>query len=551
MSQISILCIFMFGISFSAGGQFRVLSIQGAAKTSDSVQVAPGRILQRSARIISASKKIRLQVVDENGNYYFLRSVPKETSSHTQTRVNDLQKVNLPPEASSIQLGARIPEVLQSEGRIIIQQTNHYRFDTLRFPMDHGAFVLRTAIKGKKPFDRLLTTREDTLIIRYRDFLSEDQRFEATTFSLHYRSGTIDSTIVSRIDPYFDLSAEVRSLLSSLINYRAPGAGSSSDSVLLRQGHLQTQLAYGKPAPEDFKKLFESLKFNHNDTVNKRLSLGNGLKFGPTLEREHAKRLPDNARVTGHYTLYQWAPVAGQQAQTNSCTAWACAYAAATIEYRQSNKKTAGTFSPEFVYNRLLSGELCALNGPKLKVESALLYMNQIGNIFKQSLDFDCNQKFSDNDVSAALAYRIKSFTRLFKVETEPLNGNDIESIKAEIYTGRKPIIVSMFLPRNGVRDGLGQFQFTGKSSFDFLVNEKSGIWRPTLQEDEDVENRDIDQMAHAMCLIGFNDSINGGSFEILNSYGLGWGNCGRLWVKYTDFMKYGISAYKINSFAK
>ena len=39
------------------------------------------------------------------------------------------------------------------------------------------------------------------------------------------------------------------------------------------------------------------------------------------------------------------------------------------------------------------------------------------------------------------------------------------------------------------------------------------------------------------MCIIGFNDSIAGGSFEVMNSWGIRNGNQGFYWINYDDFL--------------
>ena len=44
---------------------------------------------------------------------------------------------------------------------------------------------------------------------------------------------------------------------------------------------------------------------------------------------------------------------------------------------------------------------------------------------------------------------------------------------------------------------------------------------------------------AHAVTLIGYNDTINNGSFLILNSWGEKWGDRGMIWIPYKYFIKY------------
>jgi hypothetical protein len=55
---------------------------------------------------------------------------------------------------------------------------------------------------------------------------------------------------------------------------------------------------------------------------------------------------------------------------------------------------------------------------------------------------------------------------------------------------------------------------------------------------------------AHAMCIIGYDDSKFGGSFELMNSYGPEFGDNGFVWITYADIKKYLNEAYvvEINS---
>ena len=49
------------------------------------------------------------------------------------------------------------------------------------------------------------------------------------------------------------------------------------------------------------------------------------------------------------------------------------------------------------------------------------------------------------------------------------------------------------------------------------------------------------------MCVVGYDDDINGGSFLIMNSWGSTWGSGGFTWVKYSDyaqFVRYAIEMY-------
>ncbi len=48
------------------------------------------------------------------------------------------------------------------------------------------------------------------------------------------------------------------------------------------------------------------------------------------------------------------------------------------------------------------------------------------------------------------------------------------------------------------------------------------------------------------MCIVGYNDSIGGGSFEVMNSYGTKWGNKGFFWLSYKQLISYGRYALEL-----
>jgi len=50
----------------------------------------------------------------------------------------------------------------------------------------------------------------------------------------------------------------------------------------------------------------------------------------------------------------------------------------------------------------------------------------------------------------------------------------------------------------------------------------------------------------HAMCVVGYDDSRNGGSFEIINSWGRKWGNGGFIWIPYKAFTDFVMECYEM-----
>jgi hypothetical protein len=48
----------------------------------------------------------------------------------------------------------------------------------------------------------------------------------------------------------------------------------------------------------------------------------------------------------------------------------------------------------------------------------------------------------------------------------------------------------------------------------------------------------------HAICVIGYDDNLEGGAFQLMNSWGSDWGENGLAWVRYKDFEFFVKEAY-------
>ena len=68
-------------------------------------------------------------------------------------------------------------------------------------------------------------------------------------------------------------------------------------------------------------------------------------------------------------------------------------------------------------------------------------------------------------------------------------------------------------------------------------------IWR--------MPENDVYKGGHAMCVVGYNDTLAGGCFRIMNSWGEDWGDNGFVWIGYNDFFKICKEAYAIDPIAK
>jgi len=66
-------------------------------------------------------------------------------------------------------------------------------------------------------------------------------------------------------------------------------------------------------------------------------------------------------------------------------------------------------------------------------------------------------------------------------------------------------------------------------------------VWHPT---DDDYAQRGGGWGGHAMSVIGYDDTVEGGAFQLMNSWGTHWGQDGIAFVRYRDFDHFVKEAY-------
>lgn len=123
----------------------------------------------------------------------------------------------------------------------------------------------------------------------------------------------------------------------------------------------------------------------------------------------------------------------------------------------------------------------------------------------------DCLVLPNENAQKEALNYRISSALSLFSTaETNDIY--KITRIKQAIIAGL-PVLIGAEVD----------------SAFQGLSKNVGKYWRPNGKDP---------LVKHALLIIGFDDRRDGGTFEILNSWGTAWGNKGTCYVRYKDFIK-------------
>ncbi len=225
-------------------------------------------------------------------------------------------------------------------------------------------------------------------------------------------------------------------------------------------------------------------------------------------------------------SLAAFAPPVQNQGKQGSCVAWSSCYAARTIleaaSTRQDPKSVA--YSPAFLYNNIALEDCQGAY-----IQKAMEFMQVNGAVKYQDFQYDendCSRQASSNLAQQASQNKIHGFHRL--TETDDVNGINIRAIKEHLAKDA-PVVIGMMVGGTYMQDMMGQ-----------------KVWHPS---------RTDEQMTgfggHAMCVVGYDDRVEGGAFQIMNSWGAAWGQNGFAYVRYADFKNFVREAYGLDPLAK
>ncbi|MGK7389346.1 MAG: C1 family peptidase [Candidatus Cyclobacteriaceae bacterium M2_1C_046] len=253
------------------------------------------------------------------------------------------------------------------------------------------------------------------------------------------------------------------------------------------------------------------------------LSFGQGLIFDDkAYDRGPAK--PQiyrgvNIILPSKASLKEFSPRAGNQLDYATSVAWAIGWAGKTILYAK-NRNLSGSdvlphiFSPAFIYQAANPDDNNCSEG--ISLEQGLKVVKNIGVPKLDDYLYFCNGPMTENDKEKAKDYKIDEFAKLFNSDAKA--EDKIKSLKTSIHSGY-PVVIGMIATPSFKR--------------------AKEFWQPT-------EAPDGNHPGQAVCVVGYDDNKYGGAFEVLNSWGKGWGNDGYMWIRYKDFNDYVKYAYEM-----
>ena len=262
-------------------------------------------------------------------------------------------------------------------------------------------------------------------------------------------------------------------------------------------------------------KTFSETGYNFNANETRKAQVYEGL------EDDDAKNpLPERV------SLAAYAPARQNQGKQGSCVAWSATYAARTILEAASTKQDPNTiaYSPAFMYNNIALEDCQGAY-----IQKAMEFMQANGAVRYQDFKYDendCSRQATQSLAQQGQHNKILGFHRL--TETDDVNGLNIRAIKEHLAKDA-PVVIGMMVGGTFMQDMVGQ-----------------KVWNPT--------SRDKNMTGfggHAMCVIGYDDRVEGGAFEIMNSWGPEWGQNGIGFVRYGDFKEFTREAYGLDALPK
>lgn len=232
------------------------------------------------------------------------------------------------------------------------------------------------------------------------------------------------------------------------------------------------------------------------------LSLDRGIDFGIS-EEEIKSRLEKYA----NYSLREFCPIVLNQGIYNNCVGWTVAYLAMStqvnfkLNIKNNDLKYLLALDPnQLSYATSKKTENWAFESANFA--TALNYAKKTG------ISFRINSSVAHIEQS-----KNSKLVKISKWDRVKFDENLNKTIKSAIVCG-KPVLFGLPLTNDFYEGGC----ITPDGILKDLNSDRTGY--------------------QAMCIVGYNDSINGGSFEVVTSYGNQFGDEGFIYIPYELFKK-------------
>lgn len=217
------------------------------------------------------------------------------------------------------------------------------------------------------------------------------------------------------------------------------------------------------------------------------------------------------------YSLNQFVPKVGNQLKYPHDIGWSVASATTIVDAVYSGEfnreNTISELRSPYFVNMLWAGELDPCSQP-MSLARTIDRLRETGIPKLQDYVSFCPTEKEDKILELGKANHGYRFDKVF--DREASIEEKVYRIKTKVSMDR-PVILAFHCPPSFV------------SAQDF--------WSP--------KEAMSDQFPlHSVVVVGFDDELYGGAFQVLNSWSRRWGNDGLMWVRYedVDFLRYGYS---------
>jgi C1A family cysteine protease len=257
-----------------------------------------------------------------------------------------------------------------------------------------------------------------------------------------------------------------------------------------------------------------------------------GMIFDPPSLRS----IPYKAKLTtnsygstpSYASLEKYCPTPGDQGSFGTCVAFATAYHLRTILYAKSLSENGNStsiytnpnaiiFSPTFIYEGIKEKQDINCQDGTNPVDAFQL-MKKVGVVKLKTLPYSCGTKIKNEILNEASQFTISDYQILFSPdETDGML--KINSIKKAISEGY-PCMLGFIVAES-------------------FYGVKGDVWKKQSTDDGPSGKHG----RHAMCIVGYDNNKYGGAFRVMNSWGTSWADKGFVWIPYSDFAEYAITA--------
>lgn len=251
-------------------------------------------------------------------------------------------------------------------------------------------------------------------------------------------------------------------------------------------------------------------------------TFGLGDNFSPEIFDQmpvQQKLIRGDYDLPARHSLKKYCPYIGDQGNFGTCTSWSSAYYARTIceainnNWTDKQQISRESFSPTFVYTLIKDWDDYDCDGGG-DTYYAMKLIQEKGVPKLSDLPYQCTNRSIITTLLYNVAAKYKIDNAIALWGRFGATGDKIQSVKKALSENR-PVCMSFVV-------------------YESFWNNHSNVWsgRTSSPTDTLVGN-------HSICIIGYDDTKYGGAFEIVNSWGMSWGQGGYCWIPYSTFTQY------------